>query len=141
MRSFAILCTLLAGTVSANAQEVFLNSTTQGVFTAVQAKRGAAAYNSTCATCHGSNLRSADREVPHLTDRGYKAVWVGKTVGEKFEETRNTMPLREERSLSDQTYLDIIAYILQFNGAPAGKQELTPDLPLLNQITIADPAG
>jgi len=141
MREFSILCTLLAGIACVNAQEVSLRSTTQGVFTADQAKRGAAAYNSNCATCHGSNLRSADREVPHLTDRGYKAGWVGKTLGEKFEETRNTMPLREERSLSDQTYLDIISYILQFNGAPVGKQELTPDLPLLNQIVVADPAG
>ena len=45
----------------------------------------------------------------------------------------------ERNSLGDQVYLDIIAYILQFNKVPAGGQELKPDLSVLQQIVIPAP--
>ncbi len=109
-----------------------------GLSTAEQARRGETAYNKNCATCHGSELRPGDREVTPLTDKAFKAGWVGKTVAEKFEATRNTMP-PERNSLGDQVYLDIIAYILQFNKVPAGGQELKPDLSVLQQIVIPAP--
>jgi hypothetical protein len=67
--------------------------------------------------------------------------WVGKTVAEKFEVTRDTMPPKEERSLDDQVYLDIVTYILRFNKIPAGNQALTPDLRILKQIVISTPPG
>jgi mono/diheme cytochrome c family protein len=128
---------LLTGMSGAHAQET-TRSTSQGVYTEEQAKRGAAAYNTQCASCHGADLRSTDREVSNLTDYSFKR-WIGKTVGEMFEATRDTMPPREERSLSDQIYLDIVTYILRFNKVPAGLQELKPDLQLLKQIKIGDP--
>ena len=109
-----------------------------GLSTAEQARRGETAYNKNCATCHGSELRPGDREVTPLTDKAFKAGWVGKTVAEKFKATRNTMP-PERNSLGDQVYLDIIAYILQFNKVPAGGQELKPDLSVLQQIVIPAP--
>jgi mono/diheme cytochrome c family protein len=121
------------------AQDSTPRSTATGVFTKEQAAKGQAAYNANCASCHGMELRSADREVPRLSDSGFKFSWVGKTVGEKFELIRDTMPLKEERSLGDQVYLDILTYILQFNKIPAGSQELKPDLEVLKQITIAAP--
>ena len=49
------------------------------------------------------------------------------------------MPPKEEHSLSDQVYLDIVTYILKFNKVPAGDQELKPDLEILKQITVAAP--
>ena len=49
------------------------------------------------------------------------------------------MPPEEKNSLGDQVYLDIIAYILQFNKVPAGGQELKPDLSVLQQIVIPAP--
>jgi quinoprotein glucose dehydrogenase len=112
-----------------------------GLYTVEQAKKGEAAYDANCATCHGAELRSADREVPSLTDRWFRNGWVGKTVGEKFETIREAMPPREPRSLSDQVYLDIMAYILRFNKIPAGSQALTPDLPALRQLVIPVPPG
>ena len=36
----------------------------------------------------------------------------------------------------DQEYLDIIAFILHFNGYPAGENELRPDPAHLEQITL-----
>jgi hypothetical protein len=37
------------------------------------------------------------------------------------------MPLGNGNSLGDKTYMDILAFILQFNGVPAGNQELMPE--------------
>ena len=51
------------------------------------------------------------------------------------------MPLGNARALDDQTYIDIVAYILQFNGIPAGKQKLEPDVRVLEQIVVAVPPG
>ena len=110
-----------------------------GLFTEEQARRGEAAYDKHCATCHGSELRSGDREVTPLTDKAFKTGWVGKTVAEKFEVTRDTMPPEEKNSLGDQVYLDIVTYILKFNKVPAGGQELKPDLARLRQTLIPPP--
>ena len=123
---------LLCGMEIASAQS--------GLFTAEQARRGEAAYNKNCATCHGPELRPADREVTPLIDRAFKSGWVGKTVAEMFEVTRDTMPPEEKNSLGDQVYLDIIAYILQFNKIPAGGLELKPDMSLLRQTVIPAPS-
>jgi mono/diheme cytochrome c family protein len=108
-----------------------------GLYTEEQAKKGEAAYDANCATCHGSELRSSDREVPHLTDRAFRSGWVGKTVAEKFETIRDSMPPREPHSLDDQVYLDIVAYILRFNKIPAGSRALTPDPASLKQLVPA----
>jgi quinoprotein glucose dehydrogenase len=128
---------LLCAAGIAQGQEA--KSTAAGVFSNEQAKRGEAAYSANCVTCHGEELRSADREVPHLSDKGFKFSWIGKTVAEKYELIRNTMPPKAEHSLSDQVYLDIVTYVLKFNNVPSGNQELKPNLETLKQITIAAP--
>ena len=46
------------------------------------------------------------------------------------------MPKGSEGILSAQEYLDIIAYVLHFNGYPAGKQDLKADIPALAKIFI-----
>jgi hypothetical protein len=52
---------------------------------------------------------------------------------------RDTMPPRDERSLPDEVYLDILTFILRANKVPVGSNELKPDLEILKRITIADP--
>ena len=133
-----ISLSLLLGVCVANAQQA-ARSTSSGVFTAEQAKSGERAYQARCASCHGADLRSTDPEAPDLTEGIFKFGWKGKTIAETFEQIRSTMPLRNARSLDDQTYLDILAYIFQFNGVPSGNQKLEPDLPALRQIVIEPP--
>ena len=131
---------LFCGMCSAAAQDAASKSTSAGVFTEEQARRGGVAYNANCANCHGPELRSIDREIPNLSDKSFKFSWVGKTIAEKFELVRTTMPPKEERSLDDQVYLDIVAYILRFNKIPSGNQSLKPDLRILTQIVISAPS-
>ena len=137
MRTHSATTFLLLGLTIANAQPA-ARSTSEGVFTDEQAQRGAMAYSKNCAGCHGSALRSTDREVPNLTGDSFKR-WVGGTLGEKFETVRDTMPPRDERSLPDETYLDILMFILRANKGPVGSHELKPDPETLKQITIAEP--
>jgi len=49
------------------------------------------------------------------------------------------MPPGRGASLDDQTYLDIVTYILRFNNIPAGKQVLAPNVDTLKQIVISVP--
>jgi len=112
----AALSMLLLGALVAAAQNASGPSIASGVFTAAQAKRGDDAYQASCSGCHGSNLRATDPEAVDLTGPGFRAKWNGKTLGERFETIRDTMPLGNANTLGDKTYMDILAFILQFNG-------------------------
>lgn len=124
-------CVVLSA-VPAQAQR----STADGVFTAAQAKAGEEAYQSHCAGCHGLDLKKTDAEAPDLTDGPYRFGWNGKTVGERFDAIRKTMPRPPLPRLTDQMYIDIVAYILSFNGSPAGNEPLPADMAKLGAITI-----
>jgi mono/diheme cytochrome c family protein len=130
---------LLQGFSVTFAQPTGARSTASGVFTAEQAKEGERAFQAKCATCHGSDLHSTDAEAPDLTEGAFKFGWEGKTIANRFEQIRSSMPLGNARSLDDQTYIDIVAYILQFNGIPSGTQKLVPDVSNLQQIVVTIP--
>ena len=138
-KSFAAaLCLvfLLAGIPLASGQEASKGFIWSGVFTDVQAKRGEAAYQSNCAACHGKNLQATNPGAPSLTLPSFGLSWHGKPVGDLFELMRTTMPLGAGGSLSEPEYLDILAFILKFNGYPAGDRELGPEAQVLKQIVI-----
>ena len=46
------------------------------------------------------------------------------------------MPYGAAGKLSGNEYLDIVVYILRFNGYPVGQQELKLDADVLKQIVI-----
>ena len=123
----ALSTLLLLGVLAAAAQNASGPSIGSGVFTAAQAKRGDDAYQASCSGCHGSNLRATDPEAVDLTGPAFQAKWNGKTLGERFETIRDTMPLGNPNSLGDKTYMDILAFILKFNDFPPGNQELVPE--------------
>jgi mono/diheme cytochrome c family protein len=123
----ALSMLLLLGALVAAAQDGSGPSIGSGVFTAAQAKRGDAAYQASCSGCHGSNLHATDAEAVDLTGPAFRAKWNGKTLEERFETIRDTMPLGNANSLGDKTYMDILAFILQFNDVPPGNQELVPE--------------
>jgi cytochrome c553 len=124
-----------------HAQQASTRSTASGVFTAEQAKEGERAFQAKCATCHGADLHSTDPEAPDLTEGAFRFGWQGKTIASRYEQIRSTMPFGNALSLDDQTYIDIVAYILAFNGIPAGTQKLVPDVPALEKIVIDVPGG
>jgi cytochrome c len=134
-------CLFLLATSLTQAQQAGAKSTANGVFTTEQAKNGERAFQAKCASCHGADLHSTDPEAPDLTESAFKFGWDGKTIANRFQVIRGTMPYGNALSLDDQTYIDIVAYILAFNGIPAGSQNLEADVPALEKIVIAVPGG
>jgi mono/diheme cytochrome c family protein len=122
----AALPLLLLGALT-SAQSPSAPSIWSGVFTPEQAKRGEDAYQASCSGCHGSDLHATDAEAPDLTGPAFDAKWSGKSLGERFERIRDTMPLGNGNSLGDKNYIDIVAFILQFNQFPPGSRELVPE--------------
>ena len=95
-----------------------------GIHTAGQAENGRAVYTRSCAICHRTDLQG-NFESPPLAGTNFLNFWGDRTPQELVERIRVTMPPDRPGRLGDQTYLDIVAYLLQANGAPAGDQALT----------------
>ena len=124
--------------------------TPSGIFSSAQAEAGRLAYERTCGKCHTPTLmgRKGDKEeLPPLSSlsasyqkfigpRGFVAPlagkvfidrWGGKTAAQliaRFQETVDD-PYFQFEGMSDETTVNITAYVLQVNGAKAGTQPLT----------------
>ncbi|MDX1404814.1 MAG: cytochrome c [Woeseiaceae bacterium] len=107
-------------------------SSWDGVFTEAQAKRGQVAYTGPCGWCHGRRLNGAPDDPdaapsPPLARAKFLRNWYGKSLAALFVYTKATMPESNPGSLTDQEYIDIIAYMLSVSGMPTGEHELPPD--------------
>jgi len=103
-----------------------------GGFTAEQAAAGETAYNSNCAQCHGKQLEGPD--APGLAGPDVMQNWA--TAGGLYDFIHVAMPPSAPGQLGDETYLNIIAYIMKFNGAEPGDQPLTTDPDQLAAISL-----
>jgi mono/diheme cytochrome c family protein len=120
------------------AEEDIAVATAEGAaisFTPEQAARGEAAYTSNCVSCHSPTLLSPTYGTP-LAGPYFEGKWAGKTVGALFTYTHDRMPPSRPGTLDDQTYADIVAYILQVNGVPPGETELPTDIEELEAMPI-----
>src|SRR5262252_9380483 len=100
-------------------------TTLDGVFTADQANRGADAYAANCSSCHAKDL--AGQAGPPLKGELFMDNWREDGVNTLFGYISTRMPQRAAGKLSQQTYLDILAYILSVNMLPAGSTDLTAE--------------
>jgi S-disulfanyl-L-cysteine oxidoreductase SoxD len=104
------------------------------VFSSAQAQRGQQAFRQNCATgCHMTDMTGSER-APGLAGDSFMLRWNGQTLGDLFARIQQTMPQTAPHSLSDQTYVDIVGYILSANGLPSGSSELKSDLDSLKAI-------
>ena len=112
-----------------------------GVFTEAQATRGQAVYSGACGICHGRRLNGAPddpdmRSSPPLARARFLRVWEGLSLGTLLAYTRATMPEENPNSLTQQEYVDVMAYQLSVGGIPAGYDELQPDPYSLARVVI-----
>lgn len=106
------------------------------LYTGEQAVQGRELYASSCAGCHGNDLRGASI-APPLAGPGFAATWSPESsVDDLFFIMRSTMPPAASGSLSPQQYVLILAYILQQNGYPAGRVPLGPDSLSMKQTRL-----
>lgn len=107
-----------------------MRSAREGVYTADQAARGRSVYRQICADCHATS---------EFTGHAFLSVWANQSAFSMFRLISDQMPLDSPGSLRPQQYADVIAYILQRNGLPAGPRELPAEEAELRRITIEPP--
>jgi quinoprotein glucose dehydrogenase len=103
------------------ATSAFAQTVWDGIYTADQAKRGEAAYSQYCVRCHKADLlgiEGAMRGDPFMERRRED------NLETLFLDMKATMPRGNPGGLPDQTYTDVISYLLQNNDMPAGTTEL-----------------
>ena len=122
--------TLVSGVLSTG-------SAMAGNFTAEQAAAGQTAYNSNCAQCHGRQLEGP--EAPGLAGADVMQNW--DTAGGLFDFISVAMPPSAPGQLGEETYVNIIAYIMQFNGATPDDTALTSDRDYAVSLSAETAAG
>lgn len=97
-------------------------------YTKTQATDGAAVFAQNCAMCHGTPA----------SDWAFSAARLAPmSVGQIFTTMTTSMPRNNPGGLSHTQYEDILAYILQNNGYPAGSEPLDYNQALKSQTPIA----
>ncbi len=134
MGSRVVTFLVAAGLIARGADQT--KTVLDGVYSADQAERGQSAYTAHCASCHLDDL-TAYRGALHGI--AFSENFQGDSLERLFLVTKNTMPRNTPGSLPEETYLDIIAYVLQENLYPSGSLDLKRDS--LKSIQIVGKAG
>ena len=130
---FAAIATLgwtvaLGGAVSHPSVGAAQKTTNDAVFSKVQADGARAQYDKLCADCHP--FTAAAKKKPAdvaLGGEEFFENWEGRSVGEMITTIALTMPNDGSAVVSEAEAANLVAYILQRNGAPAGTKALSKD--------------
>ena len=106
-----------------------------GVYVREQAERGEKLYRQECGRCHGDDLAGIE-SAPALTGSNFAATWDGVPLSDLLERMRVSMPQDKPGSFSRTQNADILAYMLQVSGFPAGEKPLAGEAAVLSQITF-----
>ena len=115
---------------AAPAAEVSVGNT---FYTSRQASRGNGLFRDNCVSCHSSS---------EFAGSSFERRWRNRSVGDIYEFILYSMPDDNPGGLPEQTYADIIAYLLELNDFPAGESELPTSMDALMEMKIwEDPAS
>ena len=98
-----------------------------GFFTAEQSDRGRATFREICSECHYSS---------EFRGTQFEYEWRRRTARDLFRTISRTMPEDAPGSLAPGQYADVVSYILQLNGLPAGSRELPADAEALRAYSL-----
>lgn len=112
-----------------------------GVYSAAQAARGQAEYDANCSRCHGNTVGTA---TPSLAGRDFLDRWREDNLQNLFLFIKGSMPPARPRNaprtpLPDNSYLDLVAYLLKGNSFPPGTAELKAET--LEGVQIEEAGG
>jgi mono/diheme cytochrome c family protein len=105
-------------------------------FTLEQAERGWAAYAHDCLDCHGSRLDNGEFGGPPLKGLSFARHWDAANVAALFSFMKAKMPPDRPGQLNDETYADLIAFILGENGFKPGAEELPTDVNVQQAMSL-----
>lgn len=113
---------------SAPAQGAAQKTSNDGVYTKEQADRAKDQFAKMCADCHP--FSAAAKKKPNdvlLGDEPFVKAWDDRSLGQMVTTIVMTMPNDGSGAVTDSEGVDLVAYILQQNGYPAGSQPLTKE--------------
>jgi cytochrome c len=96
-------------------------------FTADQAARGSDIYAERCVQCHGDTLDNGEFGGAPLNGSYFKQHWGGGSAAALVGFMKAKMPPDRPGSLTDQSYANLAAFLLDANGYPKGDKELPPE--------------
>src|SRR5215472_17494793 len=105
---------------------IYAQNIWDGVYTTTQAERGKTAFETSCSNCHNKDLGGSVR-APALRGDKFMLSWENGSVNNLFSKIRFSMPATYPETVSDEVKLDVVAYLFQVNGFPAGSAELKMD--------------
>lgn len=94
----------------------------KGWYTSTQAASGAKSYKNACAGCHGANLQGGMG--PALVGRQFWTTYGGKKLSTLWSTVHTEMPMAAPGSVSPQTSVNIMAFLLQKNRVSSGTTPL-----------------
>lgn len=118
-------------------QTAVMASVLTGAYSEEQAIRGQALYYEHCLACHGEMLSGLD-QAPPLAGPQFSDVWDGEPLAALVSRI-DTMPPTDPGKLSRSETVDILAYMLWYNGLPIGELPLSVEQGVLNQMSFQAP--
>src|SRR5690349_1793573 len=122
--SWVAALTLSVGAASPNS--ALQKTTTDGIYTKAQADGAKAQFEKICASCHPFTVaaKKKPKDLP-LGDEPFFENWTGRPVVDLVNVITLTMPNDGSAVITEAEALDLVAYVLQQNGYPAGSAPLT----------------
>jgi mono/diheme cytochrome c family protein len=135
MRAFLWLATA-ALAVAAAASSSAQNTVPLSVYTLDQADKGGDVYRLHCASCHGDLLEGVTG--PGLKGHAFRQLTAsqGMTAYTLLTVISLNEPENRPGSLTQEEYGDVVAFILQQNGYPAGRDRLSAGSLNLKQLDL-----
>jgi nitrate/TMAO reductase-like tetraheme cytochrome c subunit len=103
-----------------------------GWYSEEQAATGARTYAQSCAACHGANLEGGAG--PALNGTSWQQLYGGAKLLTVWGEIKGPMAQYAGTTFSTQQSLDLLAFLLEQNSLPAGKQPLADTRELSDTI-------
>jgi nitrate/TMAO reductase-like tetraheme cytochrome c subunit len=105
-----------------------------GWFTTEQASAGEKLYQAQCGNCHGAKLEGGSG--PSLSGAAWHQMYAGAKLLTVWGEIKGPMAQYAGTTYTAQQSLDILAYLLQQNGLPSGRQPLTDTRELSDVLPV-----
>jgi hypothetical protein len=132
------ICWLAGAATCVLGQSATAPSVLDGVFTEEQAVRGQALYYQHCLQCHGETMAGVDK-APPLAGPQFGSTWNNAPLAALVARIQ-TMPPDKPASLPREEMVDILTYVLWYNGLPLGEQPLGTEQEVLTHMTFQTPA-
>lgn len=107
-------------------------------YTQDQAKRGQGVFASSCEGCHAAGVGQTQGSGPvgriSLAGEDFIQQWY--SVGDLYSKISMSMPADNVHGLTPDQYVNVVAYLLQQNGFPAGNHPLAQDVNGMKKLAL-----